>query len=182
MLQTTATTEVRNNLGNPATAFEMGSGRVQLDQALEAGLFMHVSGQEFLAANPATGGDPTSLNLPGMVNESCQGNCSFNRTVTDHAGGGSWTASAENFPADAQVNVTPASFSLSSGGSQTLEIEISLAPETIGEWVFGEIMLTSPGLPDQHLTAAVSYYGGDLPSRWNINKYILLGRLDIENL
>ena len=98
MLQTTATTASQEPQGNPATPFEMGSGRIQLAEAVEAGLFMHVSGQEFLAANPAIGGDPTSLNLPGMVNESCQENCSFSRTVTDHAGGGSWTASAENFP------------------------------------------------------------------------------------
>ena len=110
MLQTTATTKVRNHLGNPATAFEMGSGRVQLEQALEAGLFMHVSGVAFHAANPAVGGDPSSLNLPGMVNGSCQEKCSFSRTVTDHVGGGSWTASAENFPAGVQVKIMPASF------------------------------------------------------------------------
>jgi subtilisin family serine protease len=168
MLQTTATTEVRNHLESPATPFEMGSGRIQLDKALEAGLYMHVSGQEFLAANPATGGDPGSLNLPGMVNESCQEKCSFSRTVTDLAGGGNWTASAENFPAGVLVNIVPANFSLSSGGSQTLEIEFVLAPETIGEWIFGEIMLASAGLPDQHLTAAVTFYVG-VPSRWNIN-------------
>ncbi|MCH8058644.1 MAG: hypothetical protein IIB78_12330, partial [Proteobacteria bacterium] len=134
-----------------------------------AGLFMQVSGQEFLNANPATGGDPSSLNLPGMVNESCQEKCSFSRTVTDHAGGGTWAASAENFPAGVQVKITPANFSLSSGGSQTLEIEISLDPETIGDWVFGEIRLASAGLPNQHLSVAVFSFGGDLPSRWNIN-------------
>jgi len=169
MLQTTATTQVRNHKGSPATPFEMGSGRIQLAEAVQAGLFMDVSGPEFLAANPAIGGAPSSLNLPGMVNESCQEKCSFSRTVTDHAGGGAWTASAENFPAGAQVKIMPASFSLSSGASQTLEIEIGLAPETIGDWVFGEIMLVSPGLPEQHLTAAVFSYGGDLPSRWNIS-------------
>jgi subtilisin family serine protease len=169
MLQTTATTQVRNHKGRPATPFEMGSGRIQLAEALGAGLVMHVTGTEFLAANPAIGGDPSSLNLPGMVNESCQEKCSFSRTVTDHAGGRTWTASAENFPAGAQVKIMPANFSLSSGGSQTLEIEIALAPETIGDWVFGEILLASAGLPDQHLTTAVFSFGGDLPSSWNIN-------------
>jgi hypothetical protein len=104
-----------------------------------------------------------------MVNESCREKCSFSRTVTDHAGGGTWTASAENFPTGAQVKIMPANFSLASGGSQTLEIEIALAPETIGAWIFGEIMLVSPGLPDQHLTAAVFSFGGDLPSRWDID-------------
>ncbi len=169
MFQTTATTQVRNHKGSPATPFEMGSGRIQLAEALEAGLFMHVTGTEFLAANPAIGGDPSSLNLPGMLDESCQEKCSFSRTVTDHVGGGIWTASAENFPAGAQVKIMPANFSLSSGGSQTLEIEIALAPETIGDWVFGEIKLVSAGLPDQHLTAAVFSFGGDLPLSWNIN-------------
>jgi len=169
MLQTTATTQVRNHKGSPATPFEMGSGRIQLAEAVEAGLFMHVTGTEFLAANPAIGGDPSSLNLPGMVDESCQEKCSFSRTVTDHVGGGTWTASAANFPAGAQVKIMPANFSLSSGGSQTLEIEIALAPETIGDWVFGEIKLVSAGLPDQHLTAAVFSFGGDLPMSWNIN-------------
>ena len=169
IFQTTATTQVRGHQGSQATPFEMGSGRIQLAEAFQAGLSMHVTGQEFLAANPATGGDPGSLNLPGLVNESCQGMCSFSRTVTDRAGGGTWTATAQNFPAEAQVSITPANFSLSSGASQTLTIDFILAPETIGEWFFGEIMLTSPGLPDQHLTAAVTYFGGELPPRWDIN-------------
>ncbi len=169
MFQTTATTQVRNHKGIQATPFEMGSGRIQLGEAFQAGLFMDVTGQQFLAANPAIGGDPSSLNLPGLVNESCQGMCSFSRTVTDRAGGATWAASAQNFPAGAQVSITPANFSLSNGASQTLTIEFILAPETIGDWIFGEIMLTSPGLPDQHLTAAVAYFGGDLPSRWDIN-------------
>ncbi len=169
MFQTTATTNVRNHEGNPATPFEMGTGRIQLAEALAAGFFMHVSGLDFLAANPATGGDPSSLNLPGMVKESCQEKCSFSRTVTDHAGGATWTASAENFPSGVQVKINPANFALSSGESRTLEIEISLTPETIGDWVFGEIMLVSAGLPEQHLTAAVFSSGGNLPSRWNID-------------
>jgi subtilisin family serine protease len=169
MIQTTATTQVRSYKGNKATPFEMGSGRIQLAEAFHAGLFMHVTGQEFLLANPATGGDPSSLNLPSLVNESCQGMCRFSRTVTDRAGGGTWTASAQNFPAGTQISITPANFSLSSGASQTLTIDFILAPETIGDWVFGEILLTSTGLPDQHLTVAVSYFGGDLPPRWDIN-------------
>ncbi|MFC1797397.1 S8 family serine peptidase, partial [Pseudomonadota bacterium] len=71
MMQTTATTDVRNYMFEPANPFEMGSGRVQLAETLKAGLYMHVTGEEFVAANPAAGGDPSTLNLPGMVNPSC---------------------------------------------------------------------------------------------------------------
>jgi subtilisin family serine protease len=57
MFQTTATTEVRKNKGSPSTPFEMGSGRIQLAEALEAGLFMQVSGlppiQPLAAIHPA---------------------------------------------------------------------------------------------------------------------------------
>jgi subtilisin family serine protease len=169
MLQTTATTEVTSHLGSPATPFEMGSGRVQLVEAINAGLYMHVSSSEFLAANPSTGGNPSDLNLPGMVNPGCWESCGFSRTVTDRAGGADWTVTAEKFPAEVEVDIFPDSFSIPDGGSQTLQFEFGLPIRTIGNWVFGEIKLSSDGLPDQHLTVAVFSSGGDLPSRWNIS-------------
>ena len=168
MLQTTATTEVRNYRGMPANPFEMGTGRVQVDVALNAGLYLDVTASAFRGANPANGGNPSSLNLPELVNPGCQEVCSFVRTVTDRAGGASWTVSAVDFPQDAGVSVSPSSFTLASGASQTLGINFNLGPETIGQWVFGKIVLSSNGLPDQHLTAAIYSIGGDLPSRWDI--------------
>ncbi len=169
MLQTTATTEVINYQGQPANPFEMGTGRLQLVEAFKAGLYMNVTGSEFLAANPATGGDPSSLNLPAMVNPACREGCNFSRKFIDRAGGGSWTVTAENFPAGAMVTVTPASFTIPRDGTQSLQVEFELGPDTIGDWVFGEIKLSSEGLPDQHLTAAVFSDGGELPERWTIN-------------
>jgi subtilisin family serine protease len=169
MMQTTATTKVRNYLGEPANPFEMGSGRVQLAETLKAGLYMHVTGSEFLAANPLSGGEPSTLNLPGLVNSSCTEFCSFNRRVTDRVGGGSWLVTAEKFPAGTNVTISPASFTISSGATQSLQIDIAVEPETVGSWVFGEIKLSSDGLPDQHLTVAVFSNGGELPSRWIIN-------------
>ena len=146
----------------------MGTGRVQLDVALKAGLFLDVTASEFRAANPSAGGDPSRLNLPELVNPGCQESCSFSRTVTDREGGASWTVSPVGFPEGAEVTVTPSSFTLSGGGSQTLEITIDLDSNTIGQWVFGRVVLSSTGLPDQHLTSAVYSMGGDLPSRWDI--------------
>jgi subtilisin family serine protease len=168
MLQTTATTEVRNYLGQPANPFEMGSGRVQLEEAINAGLYMNVTGSEFLGANPSRGGDASTLNLPGLVNPACRESCSFNRRLTDRAGGGDWTVTAEKFPADANVTVTPASFTIAAGAIQDIQVDFNLPPGTIGEWIFGEIKLSSNGLPDQHLTVAVYSSGGEVPWRWTI--------------
>lgn len=169
MLQSTATTQVSNYLGLAANPFEMGTGRIQLDQALAAGLYMHVTGSEFLSANPSTGGDASTLNLPELVQPDCRASCQFTRRVTDRVGGGSWTVTAENFPAGVNVTVSPSSFTLSSGATQTLDIKFELGLEILGQWSFGEIKLTSDGLPDQHLTAALYSDGGDLPSRWAVN-------------
>jgi hypothetical protein len=170
ILQTTATTDVRSYRGLPATPFEMGSGRIQLTEALEAGLYLDEEAAKFRAANPALAdGDPSGLNLPGLVNPGCQESCSFTRTVTDRAGGGNWTVSAVGFPSGAHVTISPSAFTLGSGASQTLGITFDLDPATFGDWVFGRIVLSSAGLPDQHLTAAIFSIGGDLPSSWNIS-------------
>ena len=169
MMETTAKTEVKNYMFEPANPFEMGSGRVQLAEALKAGLYMNVTGSEFLAANPATGGDPSTLNLPGMVNPNCPGSCSFSRKVSDRVGGGDWLVTAEKFPPAANVTVSPASFSISAGATQNLQIDVDVGPETFGSWVFGEIKLSSDGLPDQHLTVAVFSNAGELPQQWIIN-------------
>jgi subtilisin family serine protease len=170
ILATTALSEgpVDENL-NPATPFGIGSGRVQVGEAAKAGLFFDITGSQFLAANPASGGDPRTLNLPSIVDDSCQGSCSFSRTVTNMAGSGSWTASADRFPEGVVVNITPDNFTLSEGASQTLNIEINPDASTIGQWVFGEIKLSSAGMPDQHLTTAIFSYGGSLPNDWTID-------------
>jgi len=169
MMQTTATTDVRNYMFEPANPFEMGAGRVQLAEALKAGLYMNVTGQEFLTANPAAGGDPSTLNLPGLVNPNCAEGCSFSRKVSDRAGGGNWLVTAEKFPEGANVTVSPASFTISAGATQNLQVDIEVTPETFGSWIFGEIKLSSDDLPDQHLTVAVFSNAGELPQQWIIN-------------
>ena len=68
------------------------------------------------------------------------------------------------------MTVTPSQFTLGSGASRTLTIEIDIESSGIvGEWVSGDIVLSSSGAPDQKLTASVYSAGGSLPDFWNIN-------------
>jgi len=170
-LETTATPELAKDTdGGVATPFDRGAGRPRLGEAVNAGLFLDVSGAEFSSANPLVGGKPKDLNLPSMVNSACQSICTFTRTVKDQMGGGNWTASAENFPAGVAVEITPHTFSLGNGGSKTLSIEIDVsAAGIVGDWIYGDILLTAAGSSDQTLTVAVFSSGGDLPDAWNIN-------------
>jgi subtilisin family serine protease len=171
VLETTATSEIAKDFdGSPATTEEVGAGRPQLGLAVNAGLYLNVSNQEFLAANPAFGGQPRDLNLPGLVDASCTASCSFSRTLTDQGGGGSWAAQAVDFPQGAQVSVSPSSFSLSAAASRTLNITVNVAGTgVINQWVSGKIRLSSPGYPDQYLTVNVFSDGGELPEEWLIN-------------
>ena len=179
-IQTTTTPEIATNeQGDPATPHEVGGGRPQLGDAADVGLFLDVTTSNFNSANPSGGGDPKSLNLFGLVDSQCRGICDFTRTVTDLAGGANWQVTAMDFPAAAEITVTPSSFSLTDGGSQTLNIEADLRQTgLVGQWVYGRIELSSPGRPDQYLTVALFYRGGDLPEQWAINSDLNAGQVD----
>ncbi len=154
----------------PANPRDRGAGKPQIDQAVNAGLYLNVSQAQFLAADPAKGGDPRTLNLPGLVDGECQRQCSFTRTVTDQMGGGSWSATAVDFPSDVIVDIQPASFSLGNGSSQMLTVTVDVdSAGIVGEWVDGRVRLTAAGSPDQYLTVSVFADGGDLPEAWVID-------------
>jgi hypothetical protein len=170
-IETTATAELANIGGTrPANPRERGVGRPQLDQAANAGLFLEVTSSDFALADPFRGGDPGSLNLPGLVDASCVRRCSFERTVTDQMGGGEWTATALDFPEGAEVVITPSSFSLGNGASQALSVHLDLeSAGEINEWIDGRIRLSAAGSPDQYLTVSVFADGGELPENWSIS-------------
>jgi subtilisin family serine protease len=156
--------------GSEATPHKRGAGRPRLEEAVNAALFVDETKNGFLAANPRQGGDPKDLNLPGLVDSACRNECNFSRTVTDLVGGASWTASAEGFADGVVVDVSPQNFTLSSGASRLLSIDIDLRnAQVIGSWVYGEIRLSSSGHPDAVFTVAVFADGGQVPTEWIIN-------------
>jgi hypothetical protein len=169
-IETTATAELATDRGiGPATPHERGTGRPQLGEAANAGLYLNVTTNEFISANPALGGKPRNLNLAGLVDSHCQSSCSFSRRVTDQMGGGSWTATALGFPPGVSVAVSPQTFTLGGGSTRSLQINVDLsASGIVGEWVSGTIRLRADGSSDQFLTVSVYSDGGDLPAGWTL--------------
>jgi subtilisin family serine protease len=157
-IEMTATpAQATNGGGSNAEPQDRGSGRPQLGWAANAGLFLNVTSQEFLAADPQFGGDPGSLNLAGLVDASCSEVCTFFRTVTDQMGGGNWTATAEDFPPGVSVSITPEAFTLGNGASRTLRVDVDVADTVVvGEWISGRVRLSAAGSSDQFLTVSVS--------------------------
>jgi hypothetical protein len=156
-LQMTAEQEVyKEDSVTPADAFAMGAGRVQVDRALRTGLVLHETTADYLAANPATGGDPTSLNLASMGDRDCYRRCEFFRTFRNPTG------SAINYDVrltGLRGRVAPTSFRVPAGATRTLHVVIdTLSQPPDGSWRFGKVVLrpTTGNTPTLRLPVAVS--------------------------
>ncbi len=140
---------------------DVGSGRVDLTQAALAGLVMDETFANYLAANPATGGDVKTLNLPAVRNLNCTPQCSFTRTLRNTLDVASnWTVTLGGFTPDLDVQVTPSTFSFTGDTNETVTLTITAIPQAnlTGGIEFGRIMLSEDSdlAPGAHLTAAIS--------------------------
>jgi len=143
-LMLTANTNVRNETGAAATPFQAGAGRVQVDLAARAGLVMDEQRVDYLAANPALGGDVAGLNLASMANRGCgPSTCTFTRTFR------STRATMQTFSA-ALSGVTGTLnspvFTVAPFATVTLTVTVNTAGQPAdGSFQFGTLTLTSTG-------------------------------------
>ncbi|MET0229986.1 MAG: S8 family serine peptidase, partial [Rhodanobacteraceae bacterium] len=126
--------------GGDTDPFDLGSGRVDLTKAALSGLVLDEIDANFVAANPSTGGDLSTLNLASMASNDCATTCSFERTLK------STTLTAQTFTlADTGlaggIDVSPPSFTIAAGASQVITVTVNGAALPAG-WSFGEISLT----------------------------------------
>lgn len=156
-IMSTARTNVLNDDGvNPATPFAQGSGHVDLTRAAHAGLVLDATKTEYLAANPATGGDPKNINLASVSNTSCLITCSWTRTVKSTLDTPeTWTVSGTTSNG---VNITanPAQFTIQPGATQAIVITADATAAARNAWLFGEVQLTAAGnTPAAHFPLAI---------------------------
>lgn len=167
-LMLTANTAVRQDdnldgVTEQATPFEMGAGMIQVQHAANTGLLLDVSKEEYLAANPADGGDPTALNIPALVQTNCLLNCSWTRTVTATRAG-SWTFSSQPIQGAMDLSVSPASFSLAEGQSQQLVITARFNGQSKTGWQFASLQL-SDGQQQLQMPVSVKFKAGTGPAQ-----------------
>ncbi len=119
----------------PADPFDIGAGRVQLELAGLTGLVMNETYDNYVAADPAAGGDVRTLNTPSVYNSTCVGECSWTRTFRSVADlPATYTAVAPAF-----VTVTPETFTINPGATQEITITADVTSFEPDEWVFGNI-------------------------------------------
>jgi subtilisin family serine protease len=160
-IMTTGTYDLVKEDGvTPADSHDIGGGRVQVAAAVNAGLLLDETASNFQAADPELNGDPSSLNVAGLVQDRCVLTCTWTRTVTA-AVDGSWDATGY----DPWVTVTPASFSLAAGETQEIEVTVDAANLPADAWSFSRAVLTpsSSGVPTTQMPLAVVPATGELP-------------------
>jgi uncharacterized repeat protein (TIGR01451 family) len=150
------TTALKEDGVTPADPFDMGAGRIDLNQAPHAGLVLDETITNFVNADPALGGDPSTLNLASMAKANCTGHCSWTRTVRNVTGGPVRYRISTSGPAGLEITTSPRrTLRLDPGatGTLTVAVDTHLAPDG---WNFAEVHLESTsGGPHQHIPIAV---------------------------
>lgn len=142
----------------PADPFDVGSGRLNLERAGRVGLVLDESHADFLAANPATGGDPRTLNVPAMVDQDCNQECGWIREVTSVAGGPVSYTAAVTAPPGMAVTVEPTAFTIQPGETVPLAITADVSGRSGGDVAFAEVRLETTDLhPGGAPVASVHY-------------------------
>lgn len=140
-------------------ADDVGHGRTQASLAANAGLVMDETFDNFLAANPAQGGDVRTLNLAALREMDCTPSCSWTRTVRNTLDApASWTVSSTFHSGDFNVTVTPDSFAFTGDVTETQELTVTISPvgNQSASIHFGELVFSEAGdqSPDLHWTLA----------------------------
>jgi len=179
----TASPTVRSRDGTRlAHAFEQGSGRVDVQKAVHAGLSFPQPIAAFEQANPQQGGDLTALNRPSIVSLDCSDGCAFERRVQDLVGGGRWRVEVDA-PDNFRIDVSPSEFVLPAGGEQVLSVRaIPASVASIGTWREGAIRLvpSSPEVSVTRVPVRVLHAAGGLPAELSLELSSVRGYLDVE--
>jgi hypothetical protein len=171
-----------NEAGDPANPDIEGSGTIDVSKAANAGVVMNENFDNFLAANPATGGDPATLNLASMRSGDCDGTCEWTRTVCSTLDVATSWSIGHQPAAGYSVSVNPDAFELTpsetildggfedagaAGSCQTFNVSVTINDTqlvTDGVLIFDQIILSENGAlsPDLKLTITFLPTGIDL--------------------
>lgn len=164
-LTTTSKAQVTKASGSGVTTpFESGAGRVQVDQAAQAGLVLDETVDNFTNADPFADGDPRTLNIPSFADPACVQICTWSRTVKSTLGApATWTASSSAI--SGTLTVSPASFTIQPGATQTFTVTYNLSGVPVtGAYIFGSVSFSATGdvAPAAHFPVAVKAAASDL--------------------
>lgn len=165
-----------NTASRDVDTYVAGSGRVNVERAIRAGLVLDETPENFHNANPDNGGTVRNLNMAELVNLGCsfQG-CTWVRQFRATQDG-TWNFSAETGEYGVQLTSSPASFTLKAGETQLVQINARLMDTqglnggSDGIEVHGRAYFkaTDASIPDSVLPVALAMSEADLPANINV--------------
>lgn len=179
-LQTTAWQDVLDYDRSSPDPFDMGSGRIDLHLAAKAGLVLNETRANYDAANPATGGNPSTLNLASLGEGACYQTCAWTRTFRSTANASvTWTVDLVAWDG-LDLTVSPTSFVIAPGATQALSVNADVRLADPDTWVFGELRLTpsDPNVPPVHLPVGAYAASGAKPEVFSKTANIELAQVD----
>jgi len=138
------------------TPFDVGAGRVDLNVASDAGFIMAITKTEYENADPASGGDPSTLNMPSLATDAFNNGWTWTRTLKATRAG-TWEI-AFDLPTGMSMTASPASFSFGAAGEeQTVTFTAHGYGFAQNQWYFAQVNFrdTSGASPDAHFPVAV---------------------------
>lgn len=146
----------------PTDPFDRGSGRVNITNALNAGLLLNITNAQYTAANPAIGGDPKTLNYPSMADDACYKSCGWTRTVRNPTAQAiTWNGQFVGKDGLAATLTVP-NFTIAAGATQSFGVNITdVGGLTPGQWYFGVVVYNAVGnaAPQFHMPVAIKVSG-----------------------
>ncbi len=152
-----------------ASIAQTGGGRLQANVADQMRLYFPLSNAELRlgAANPS------ALNLPSMLSNSCKSRCTFTRTVkasADMSGRSTWSAALTLAAPGLSVAMRPAQFSIGAGESQILNFDVDVSnPLFAGQQLSGTVELAATGFAPLHMPLSVFADPGSTPDDLNFD-------------
>ena len=154
---------LKEDNATPSDPYDHGAGYVDVQAANNTGLIMDTPLTDYDDANPAEGGDPTSLNHASLSNQECLDTCAWTRTLTPVVDG-EWTVSVVS---DDGLTLTTSADSVTTtaGTDFDLDVVAAVPGAPVGEPLFGRVILTpsDPSVSVAHLTVAVIPSAGVIP-------------------
>ena len=168
LMLTAFTAGTKEDLVTPWDPDDVGGGRLDLTKAAKAGFVMDETYANFVAADPASSGDPKTLNIPSMRNVDCIDSCDWTRTLRNAVNGTptAWTVTF-NSPPGLTLSADTTAFGFTGNLADTQAITITATPTTdLTEMTFGEVVFhEASGLaPDAHMYVAVMGSGSGNPN------------------
>ncbi|MDN3651844.1 S8 family serine peptidase [Thalassotalea ponticola] len=166
-----------------AFIYRAGAGRINVAEAIDTGLVMDETIENFKLANPNNGGQVHRLNIPQLVNMECKPVCQWTRTfratkdgswTVDHSDVVNWNFDLRSQSAQNGVNIsaTPSEFTLNAGETQTVVFEASIMDTQ--DWfsnaeveLHSDVILTevSGASSEVHLPVAFKFSKNGMPAR-----------------